>query len=152
MSCTWDTLPGNYGAAPRVIDYHFLCHGAITYGLIYTLDLETAIAATGYMATTTAGPVDSATDAVRVVALETVSSAQATAGYRGKFRLQGPVEVVAVGAGIAKEVAVASDASGNAIAAITGDTVLGNSLAALGASATGTIWFYGAAMGESAIV
>ena len=156
MSLTWDVLPGNYGAMPRTITRHFLCHGAIVKGRIYTLDLETAVSGTGYMATTTAAAAVGATEAVRVVALEAVTSGQATAGYRGLFALQGAVEVLDSGTVIAKEVAFTCDASGDIVVAATADAVLGNTLAATngdGDNGTlGVVWFYGAKMSGSATV
>jgi len=138
MGLIFDRLPGNSGVLPREVTCDLIVgSGGVTAGLVYTLDMTTALDAT-YGVATTSGAIAASTTIgnIYVVATETADAA-ATA----RFVLQGWVSITGAGALSGKQ-ACSVDSAGKLIAAATESHVL--AISGQGTAAAGTkVWFDG---------
>ncbi len=140
----WDNNPGNASAKPGTVSKRLIAHGAITKGKVYTMDLSTATAATyGAVTTTKATSATAAVEEgeIHVIAMEDVTAAQATAGYRAEFLIQGAFE--AVSGGSTAEAALSIDSSGRLADAANSTHTWGVALETASANATHWVWFWG---------
>jgi hypothetical protein len=156
MTVTVDKFPGNAGFIPRDGEVTLDAHGALVKGTVYEVDFSTASASTGWMPTaskaaaatggSTAGP----GGIILVLALEDVTAAQATAGYRARFLVSGVADAIGgagLGSGFSAEDAVSLDTDGGLATAIAATKSCGIALEAAAGGALGKVWFDGWCLG-----
>lgn len=130
----------NAGVRPYPEIHPFVSHAAIVEGLVYSVDLTTATAANHGIATTLKTDEGGAVEgAIQVIAMEAATGA----GKLVRCMVSGYVDATADATGVGAEAFLSSDGAGKLTVAAANEVVIGRAPEAIGANATGKIWFFG---------